>query len=625
MQFHLDGFRSGDPSRLPPVADLDTRPREKVDVLIVGCGPAGLTLAAQLSQFPEIHTRIVDQRSGPLEIGQADGLACRTVEMFEALGFSERVLKEAYWVNETAFWGPSSTDPAVICRTGRIQDVADDLSEMPHVILSQARVHDFFLDLMRRSAVRLEPDYGLSCVDLRIEHGKTHPATVTLEHGGVLETVEARFVIGCDGSRSFVRRAIGQELVGEAANKAWGVMDVLAETDFPDIRLKSVVRSASEGNVLIIPREGGYLVRLYVEMDNLADGERVTERDICANDLIDAATRILFPFRLEVKEIAWWSVYEIGQRLCARFDNAADGVPPTVFIVGDACHTHSPKAGQGMNVSMADAFNLGWKLGAVLRGLSPTTLLDTFSTERQAVAQDLIDFDRHWAEAFSGRGDEESGRNPQAFRDYFEEHGRYTAGVAVAYAPSQVCGDGAHQSLARGYRVGMRFHSAPVIRLWDGRPMQLGHCLKADGRWRVMLFNDASDPTDRGSRLWRMCDRLSKDAESPIRAHVAGIDDIDSVIDVRAVFQQCHDSISVAGTHPFLTPKKGRYGLADTEKMYCADPRFDLYDRRQLDRVNGCLVIVRPDQFVADVLPLDAFDAAVAFFSGVLLIPTRPT
>ena len=155
--------------------------------------------------------------------------------------------------------------------------------------------------------------------------------------------------------------------------------------------------------------------------------------------------------------------------------------------------------------------------------------------------------------------------------------------------------------------------------------MQLGHCLKADGRWRVMLFNDASDPTDRGSRLWRMCDRLSKDAASPFRVHVAGIDDIDSVIDVRAVFQQCHDSISVAGTHPFLTPKKGRYGLADTEKMYCADPRFDLYDRRQLDRVNGCLVIVRPDQFVADVLPLDAFDAAVAFFSGVLLIPTRPT
>ena len=154
--------------------------------------------------------------------------------------------------------------------------------------------------------------------------------------------------------------------------------------------------------------------------------------------------------------------------------------------------------------------------------------------------------------------------------------------------------------------------------------MQLGHCLKADGRWRIVLFNDASDPTDRESRLWHICDWLSKDAVSPIRICAAGAADVDSVIDVRAVFQQCHHSISVAGTHPFLTPKKGRYGLADTEKMYCADPRIDLYDRRQLDRANGCLVIVRPDQFVADVLPLDAFDAAVAFFSGVLLKHDAP-
>ena len=74
-----------------------------VDVLIVGCGPAGLTLAAQLSAFPDIVTRIVEQKPGPLELGQADGIACRTMEMFEAFGFSQRVMKEGYWVNETSF------------------------------------------------------------------------------------------------------------------------------------------------------------------------------------------------------------------------------------------------------------------------------------------------------------------------------------------------------------------------------------------------------------------------------------------------------------------------------------------------------------------------------------------
>ena len=86
-------------------------------MLIVGCGPTGLTLAAQLAAFPEIKTRIVDQKSGPLQLGQADGIACRTMEMFEAFGFSERVLKEAYWVNETTFWKPDDKQREHIVRS----------------------------------------------------------------------------------------------------------------------------------------------------------------------------------------------------------------------------------------------------------------------------------------------------------------------------------------------------------------------------------------------------------------------------------------------------------------------------------------------------------------------------
>ena len=111
MQFHLNGFKPGDPE-ISEAAEPDNvwRPSDalaaEVDVLIVGCGPAGLTLAAQLAAFPDIKTLIVEQKSGPLMLGQADGVACRTMEMFEAFGFSERVLKEAYWVNETSFWKP---------------------------------------------------------------------------------------------------------------------------------------------------------------------------------------------------------------------------------------------------------------------------------------------------------------------------------------------------------------------------------------------------------------------------------------------------------------------------------------------------------------------------------------
>ena len=617
MQFHLNGFAPGDPSVSPAAETLGERSSDRVDVLIVGCGPAGLTLAAQLSQFSDIHTMIVDQKSGPLEVGQADGIACRSIEMFEAFGFSEKVLKESYWVNETTFWGPTEDDPSEIARTGRIQDVADDLSEMPHVILNQARVHDFYLEVMRNSANRLEPRYDRAFVNLEIDHSHEYPVAVTLDHNGTPETVRAKYVVGCDGARSGVRKAIGAELVGEAANKAWGVMDVLVDTSFPDIRFKSVVRSAEQGNILIIPREGGYMVRLYVEMESLAKGERARDRNIKIDDLIAAAQRILHPYNFDVKEVAWWSVYEIGQRLCRSFDNATDGQPATVFIAGDACHTHSPKAGQGMNVSMGDAFNLGWKLAAVLRGQSPQSLLATYSSERQGVAQELIDFDRHWSKEFSERGDGQAGRDPKAFQDYFEEHGRYTAGVGVKYAPSLTRAAEADQSLAAGQKLGMRFHSAPVLRLWDAKPMQLGHCLKADGRWRLILFNNRSDPNDKTSDLWRFCDWLSDDPASPLNLYTPKGGDPDSLIDLRVVFQQPHRSIAAEATHPLLTPKKGLYGLSDTEKMFCADPGADIFDWRGIDRARGCGVILRPDQYVAHITLLDGYASVSRFFEGI--------
>ena len=140
----------------------------QVDVLIVGCGPAGLTLAAQLAAFPDITTRIVEQKSSRLLIGQADGIACRTMEMFEAFGFADRVMKEAYWVNEFAFWKPDEIRRGALVRGNRIQDVEDGLSEFPHVVLNQARVHDFYLDVMHNSPTRLAPDYARRLLDLAI-------------------------------------------------------------------------------------------------------------------------------------------------------------------------------------------------------------------------------------------------------------------------------------------------------------------------------------------------------------------------------------------------------------------------------------------------------------------------
>jgi len=644
MQFHLNGFKPGDPEISEPAAQAagaraDTLP-EEVDVLIVGSGPTGLTLATQLAAFPDIKTCIVEQKPGPLRLGQADGIACRTVEMFEAFGFSRRVLKEAYWVNETTFWKPDDTRREHIVRSGRIQDTEDGLSEFPHVILNQARVHDFYLDVMRNSPSRLEPAYSRRLLELAVAESAvggsaSHPVTARFErvddaHRGQVETVRARFAVGCDGAHSTVRKSLGRALHGESANQAWGVMDVLAITDFPDIRLKSAIHSASEGSVLIIPREGGYLVRLYIELDKLNENERVANRQITADRLIAAAQRILRPYTLEVKEVAWWSVYEIGQRLCDKFDDVPEQEEharlPRVFIAGDACHTHSPKAGQGMNVSMQDGFNLGWKLASVLRGQSSPQILHTYSKERQTVAKELIDFDREFAKMFSAAPkdptkDDGEGIDPAEFQRYFVKQGRFTAGTETRYYPSIISAEPTHQELAQGLVIGMRFHSAPVVRLADAKPMHLGHTVKADGRWRVFAFADAQDPSSPASPIHALCEFLAGSPLSPVRKYTPAGMDVDSVIDVRAVFQQGHRALALSAMPAFLLPRKGRYGLIDYEKMFCPDLKSgqDIFDMRGIDRRRGCMVIVRPDQYVAHVLPLDAYGELAGFFDGFMV------
>ena len=638
MQFHLDGFQTGDPHvavasalAAPHRADLPAQ----VDVLIVGCGPAGLTLAAQLAAFPDIRTCIVEQKEGPLKLGQADGIACRTMEMFEAFNFSERVLKEACWVNEVTFWKPGEQQADRIVRHGRVQDTEDGLSEFPHVILNQARVHDFYLELMRNAPSRLEPHYGRQLLDVVVgDPAADYPVTVTMERvGGAepgrVETVQARYVVGCDGARSGVRKAMGRQLVGDSANQAWGVMDVLVDTDFPDIRYKAAVQS-SQGNLLVIPREGGYLVRLYVEMDKLGEEERVAHRGITLEHLVATAQRILHPYTLDVKEVPWWSVYEIGQRICDKYDDVQPqdmGTRlPHVFIAGDACHTHSPKAGQGMNFSMQDTFNLGWKLAAVLRKQCTPALLHTYSEERQVVAQQLIDFDRAWAKMFSdpakqGQDGASEGVDPAEFQKYFEQHGRFTAGMGTHYRPSMVCGAATHQALATGFVVGTRFHSAPVVRISDARPLQLGHVAKADGRWRLYAFAAANDHMDTQTGVHALCRFLQDAPDSPLRRFTPSGQDIDAVFDLRAIFQQGHRTLGIEAMPDLLVPKKGRFALRDYEKAMCSDLTGgrDIFDLRGIDRAQGALVVVRPDQYIAHVLPLGAHQALADFFAGFML------
>ena len=134
---------------------------------------------ADFTIFPEITVEVLEQAAEPLVLGKADGVSCRSMEMYEAFGISEYILKEAYWVNETTFWRPDDARREHIVRSGRPQDVEDGLSEFPHVILNQARVHDFLLEAMRRGPARLEPYYSRRLLELTVDAASAGLASAT--------------------------------------------------------------------------------------------------------------------------------------------------------------------------------------------------------------------------------------------------------------------------------------------------------------------------------------------------------------------------------------------------------------------------------------------------------------
>jgi len=170
--------------------------------------------------------------------------------------------------------------------------------------------------------------------------------------------------------------------------------------------------------------------------------------------------------------------------------------------------------------------------------------------------------------------------------------------------------------------IGTRFHSAPVVRLGDAKLVHLGHATGADGRWRLYVFASVEDPAAPSSRIQALCRFLAESPDSPVRRFTPAGEDIDAVFDVRAVFQPGHRELDFETMPSFLKPSKGRYGLIDYEKMFCPDLKNgrDIFDMRGINRDSGCMVVVRPDQYVAHVLPLDAHKVLAEFFASFMLL-----
>ncbi|KAJ7142147.1 FAD binding domain-containing protein [Mycena crocata] len=472
-------------------------PPSYIDVLVVGAGPGGLMAAQALARLG-VKVKVVDRRAPGEAYGYADGLMPRTLEVWKSYDMLEKIM------------GPKGNGMHVMVGyeqnpngEGLVRCVPN-----PNVIVPTRYPYEYTLATETLEGTLRENLEGAGSeitycaapisIDYPGDEGEDSLVKVVLQHGLInasgtyfypgkdvegsdsnTEVVHAKYVIGADGAHSWVRRHLNIPMEGESTDSFWGVTDVIMETDLPDYRTKCVIQSKA-GPVIFIPREGE-IVRIYVGLspqeavrtaNGRLDPSLPTER--VRGLVLGRIQESLKPYKIEFPEVIWCTVFPVSQLVATKYR-----VLDKVFIVGDACHTHSPKAGQGANASMGDGHNLAWKLALVLRKWAKSSLLDSYQDERRKYAQDLIAFDKKLSENLA------SG-TAVGFQDLIHESNLFTSGVGLQYKFGLTKLD--LPSGASKLTAGFRLPPSPVLRLSDWCPMELQDLAPSDGLFKIFIF-----------------------------------------------------------------------------------------------------------------------------------------
>lgn len=445
---------------------------------------------------------------------------------------------------------------------------------------------------------------------------------------GTEEVVHAKYVFGCDGARSWTRKQIGTRLVGEGKDALWGAVDIIPVTDFrkcdshlvglyeligleADLRVRSFV-TTSQGAMGIVPRENG-MIRIGVNLEGI-DRSQVSPETIIAE-----AHKLLTPYTMNFSYCDWYAVYQSNQRLGTSFSKSE-----RVFLAGDAVHTHSPKAGIGLNFSLQDstflcpqrgwtlltlklAYNLGWKVAHVIKGISKPSILKTYETERREVAQQLIAFDEDLTARFSAVED---------IREVFEKALPFTSCTSIEYGPSMVVAKaGANivskQELAQHIIVGRRFASQQVIEQASGCPLQFQERFPSDGKYRIVVFaGDISRP-DQLERVQKLGQTLA--LPQPKSQPENG----ENIFDVLVLHSSRREDVRFCKLPSTLCSQSQSNVYADN--LPYLGGLGTAYQAYGVDRLNGCLVVVRPDGHVLFVGELEDSDKLHEVFSEIML------
>jgi 2-polyprenyl-6-methoxyphenol hydroxylase-like FAD-dependent oxidoreductase len=355
-------------------------PTSSPDVLVVGAGPVGLTMAAELARHG-VCCRIVDQLAAPLPYCRAIGVTPRTLEVWDDMGIATSMMDAGLWLGRSRSYLNHSLAP----------DTETNLSDLPYGQLGipQPETERILTAHLATFGVAIERPVTLTSFTQNSEG-----VSVELQHpGGTIERASFQYIIGCDGARSAVRRILDIPFEGDHYPVGFMLGDVALDTDLPrGMSLRSIVAGPNGPRDFFIaiplPERNRYRVSMLAPQDGSdiaapAHGLQ-TDRPAPTIEQLQVVTDRLLPMKVTLSDLRWSSNFRIGMRLAAHYRKDRG------FLAGDAAHIHPPTGGQGMNTGIQDAYNLAWKMALVLQDKASPQLLDTYEAERRPVGADVI-------------------------------------------------------------------------------------------------------------------------------------------------------------------------------------------------------------------------------------------
>lgn len=333
-----------------------------VDLVIVGAGPVGL-MCAYLGALCGLNIIIADKTDAPLETGRADALNARTLQMLEIVDLFVELYPLGKTCNTSSVWA----DGKFISRQSSWWEELEGCLHKHFLMLGQAYIEKLLNDKLKETGSTIHRSTTITNIEIN-EAG----CLTTLSNG---ERIQSSYVIGADGTQSFVRNHFKIPFEIIRPQIVWAVIDGIIDTDFlkvPEI----IVFQAESSDVAWIPREGE-IDRFYVRMDT---------KEFTLEEAITKINHAMRPHTLSFKKIIWFSQFSVKESVAENFF-----IHDRIFLAGDAGHIHSVNGGQGLNTGLADAFNLMWKLNMVINYGATAELLQSYENERKPVAQSVID------------------------------------------------------------------------------------------------------------------------------------------------------------------------------------------------------------------------------------------